>query len=207
MSNPILDLENISLGSARGRKAKPFYAQVQRELNAGDLEVLLNPPEVGEGLAIVKKMRNTHHMLARLLAEGRPPGECALVTGYSSSRISILQNDPAFKELVAYYRGQAQEKFLNVHERLASLGLAAIDELQERLEEDPDGFSKRELLDLGIAMMDRSVTQPKTGPGGGSGPAVALQVTFVESPHKQSEALGNDKPTIVIEGKVAPDGV
>lgn len=203
MSDPILDLDNIVIGSARGRRGKPFYATVQRELNEGDLDVLANPPTVGEPFSVVKKMRNTHHMLARLLAEGRPPGECALITGYSSSRISILQNDPAFKELVAYYRSQAEQSYLNVHERLAALGLSAVDELQERLEVNPDEFTRRELLDLSIAMMDRSVTKPSSTPGqSAGGQPISLQVTFVESPHKQSEALGHT-PGLVIEGKLS----
>jgi hypothetical protein len=201
MDKDIVMLENLVIGSARGRKAKAFFAQPVRELNMGDLQVLLNPPTLGVETNVVKKMRNTHHMLARLLAEGRAPGECALVTGYSPSRISILQHDPAFQELLGYYKSQAEAKYLDVHERLATLGMAALDELQERLEEKPEDFSNGALLKLATDMMDRSVTKPNAAPPTSG---VSLSVTFVESPHAQAEAISSTKPGLVIEGTKAP---
>ena len=180
-----LKLQDIVVGSARGRKGTPLKAQVVRELNESDLAIAANPPNYEVAANPIVKLRHTHHLLARLLAEGRPPGECGLITGYSSSRISILQNDPAFKELVEYYKGQAQEAFLNVHERIAALGLASLDELQERLENEPDKFSEPLLLKMATDLLDRTVTKPTATtppPSGG----LNLQVTFVQSPNADS---------------------
>jgi hypothetical protein len=117
-------------------------------------------------------------MLARLLAEGRKSEECSLITGYSTTRIWILKQDPAFKDLVAYYAAQTEAKFLDVHERLAALGMSTLDELQERLESDPDGFKNRELMELAEFALDRSVTKDSRK-GGPQGTPPAVAITFV----------------------------
>lgn len=179
MSNLSLDdLTNIAIGSARGAKRQPVFLSYQRDLEKSDLALVLNPPEKGIITNPIAKLRNSHHMLARLLAEGRRNGECSLMTGYSPSRISILQHDPAFQDLLAYYKANTEAKYLDVHERLATLGLATIDELQERLEDNPDGFSNKDMLALAEFALDRSVTKDqRKNVGGGSAPAIA--VTFI----------------------------
>jgi hypothetical protein len=177
MSFSLDELTNIAIGSARGAKRQPTFMSYQRDLNKGDLDLVQNPPEKGILTNPVVRLRNSHHMLARLLAAGRRPGECALMTGYSPSRISILQNDPAFQDLLAYYSANTEAKYLDVHERLATLGLASIDELQERLEENPDKFGNKDLLALAEFSMDRSVTKDQRKTGGGGTPSIS--VTFV----------------------------
>lgn len=113
----------------------------------------------------------------------------------------MLQNDPAFKELVAYYKAQASQAYLNVHERVAALGLAALDEIQERLEEKPEDFSIPMLHKMAVDLMDRTVTKPNEPPKPTAG--VNLQVTFVASPASQNDAIAGAKPGIVIEGDPA----
>jgi hypothetical protein len=98
---------------------------------------------------------------------------------------------------LAYYGTQAEAKYLDVHERIATLGMAALDELQERLEEKPEDFSNGALLKIATDLMDRSVTKPNAAPPTNG---VSLSVTFVESPHAQAEAISGAKPGIVIEG-------
>jgi hypothetical protein len=209
MTRDFLDLQDIVIGSARGRRqAAGFQGVVIRELNEADLEVINNPPDYASSTTPLVKIRHTHHLLARLLAEGRKPGECGLITGYSPSRVSILQRDPAFQELIEYYKTQAQEVFINVHERLSALGLAAIDELQERLENEPDKISDNMLLEIGKQMLDRTVTKPNAPPASG-GAGLNLNVTFVQSPHLENEALApklGAKVGEVIEGSLTPEG-
>lgn len=197
-----IDLENIAIGSARGRKAQPLHMAFSRELNESDLALILNPPEKGITTAPLLRLRNTHHMLARLLAEGRKPGECSLVTGYAPSRISTLQNDPAFKELIAYYSQNVEAKYLDVHERLATLGMATLDELQERLEEAPEGFKNRELIELAEFALDRSVTQDQRK-GQAQGGAPAISVTFVSAPAGPQALPVRSAP---IDLEVLPEG-
>lgn len=174
------DLQSLAIGSARGKKAMPLSMEFERELGPSDLPLILEPPPQGAFTPPLARIRNSHHMLARLLAEGKSGQEASLVTGYAPSRISILQNDPAFSELVVYYKGQVEAKYLDVHERLAMLGLSTLDELQARLEEDPDSFKNRELMELAEFALDRSVTKDarKAGANAGAG-APIVQVTFV----------------------------
>jgi len=154
-----------------------------RELTGADLELIHNPPPKGIVATPLSRIRNSHHMLARLLASGKKPGEVSLITGYSPSRVSVLQNDPAFKELVEYYSTQVEAKYLDVHERLASLGLSTLDELQERLESDPQAFKNRELLELAEFALDRSVTkEARKGGGNGAGGPPAISISFVGAP-------------------------
>ena len=195
----MLDLDQlVKIGSGRGgkRPARPLAIEVVRELGDEDLPAILSPAPLECVTSAVKTLRSSHHTLARLLAEGRKPGECSTITGYSLSRISILQNDPAFQELKAYYSAQLEPVYLNVHERLAQVGTDALEVIQERLDTDPDGFKNSELLAIVESTMDRSVAPAKGGPqartaGGGGG--VAVQVTFVS----------HDSPKgIEIEGRV-----
>lgn len=147
---------------AKGRR--PVYGEVVRELNEADIQTLWTAPEGGleSSTPAILRIKNSHHMLARLLAEGRKDVECSQITGYSPNRISILKRDPAFKELLEYYKSQVSEAFVNVHERLATVGLAAVEELHERLEEAPQGFANRELMELAELGLDRAGFGPKS---------------------------------------------
>lgn len=89
------------LGQGRPKKSPAILAV--RELTAADL---LTPK--GRAPA-VKVLRDSHHMVARLVAMGLRSGEVAERTGYSLVRISILKADPAFLDLVASYRADVNE--------------------------------------------------------------------------------------------------
>lgn len=110
----------------------------------------------------IAKIRDSHHALARLLAEGRKDVEISLLTGYSPSRISILKNDPAFSELVSYYKQNVSDTFVTVHERFASLSRDAAEELQSRLDETPETFDNEELMELAKLTADRTGFGPKS---------------------------------------------
>lgn len=206
MSDPLLDSLALTvldgLPSARGRRNADVGLEFVRELNAGDLDVLLNPPPKGMQTSALKQIRHKHHLLARLVAESKSGTEISYITGYSLSRISILKNDPAFKELVEYYQQNVQEVYLDVHQRIADLGLAAADELHERLEDNPKQFTNRELLDITEKMLDRSGLVETPQKGGGP---VAISVSFVASPNANAA-----KPELVeelpIDVEIGPGG-
>jgi len=63
-----------------------------------------------------------------------PVGDAAVFCGYTISRVSILQSDPAFKELLTFYREDAQRPYRDLHIRLSGLASDASELLQERLE-------------------------------------------------------------------------
>jgi len=133
-------------------------ASYSRDLGEADLALLAGLPAgaLEQSPSLVARLRHSHHLLARLLAEGRKPAECAAITGYSSSRISILQRDPTFADLVTHYREQTEAAYVNVHERLAALGVDTLDELHARLDETPEKFSVDELQGLLKLTMDRA---------------------------------------------------
>lgn len=169
-----------ALGPARGgrKPAQPSQIEIVRELGEGDL-VELNGARSTSTPATLVSLRHGHHMLAQALAKGMKPGEASLVTGYSSSRISVLQTDPAFKELLAHYKSLADSQFVDVLERMKQLGLSSMEELQERLDLSPESFSHGQLMDLTELMLVKG--QGKGG-GGPQTPGPTIEVKFISAP-------------------------
>lgn len=91
----------------RGRRALPAYVEISRELTAADLETL----QVERGIKppTLVTLRESHHSIARAVAQGLSGADISAMTGYSQSRISILKSDPAFAELVEHYRSRLDE--------------------------------------------------------------------------------------------------
>lgn len=140
--------------SPRGRKAKEIAVSFERNLERADIDALWALPEGGLASTTppLMKIRHRHHQLARLLAGGTKEAEAALITGYQISSISILKQDPAFKELLAYYKDQADEVFVDFYKRLQTLSLHTVDEVLDRLDSSPEDFSiedLQKLLELG----------------------------------------------------------
>lgn len=148
-----LGLNIVDLG--RGRPKKPLTAEIERPLNHADLELALTternskPPEL-------KRITDRHHALARLLAAGTTEGEAAMILGFDISRVSILKNSPAFQELLALYRSEVDREFATTLDHMAGLSRDALLELRERLEDEPEKFSNRELLSVVNDMVDRA---------------------------------------------------
>lgn len=166
-----MDLEGLegpqyTLGPAvppsRGRRPAPLSFSYVRDLGEQDILLLIQNPSRDVTTPSIKRLKTSHHNLARLLASGTTQAEASLITGYSPSRISILLHDPAFSELMAYYAEQTKEIYVNVHQRLADVGTMALEEIQERLEEQPEKFSTKELLDTLAATLDRGGYGPKS---------------------------------------------
>jgi hypothetical protein len=114
----------------------------------------------------VQKLRHSHHAIARHIASGKRVMEIAQITNYTPHRIHGLQGDPAFIELVSYYRAQVDAAFADAQVKLAMLGGDTIEVLHERLSDDPETFTNRELIALMESTMDRSVAPKKGGAGG-----------------------------------------
>jgi hypothetical protein len=125
---------NAELFRTRGRAAKPIEASLVRELDHADMVLLAT--EKGSKPSAVKRLTDRHHALARNIASGMSVTEAALFQGYTISRVSILQSDPAFKELLAFYREEAQRPYRDLHVRLSGLATDATVLLQEKLEAD-----------------------------------------------------------------------
>ena len=64
-----------------------------------------NPPSVQTRIT---RLRDSHHLLAKLLAIGIPEREVCRQTGYTFERLRRLRLSPAFQELVAGYAQAAE---------------------------------------------------------------------------------------------------
>lgn len=152
---------SLQLGSAKGARAKSLEAEVTRELNSSDMVVLQSSP-LGTQPAGIQRIRDSHHQLARTLAKGFSSVEASAMTGYSPSRISILRRDPAFAELLDFYRERVDAAEVDVIERLKTMSLDALQELHDRLINQPEEFKNQELIDLVSRTLDRSGYGPQS---------------------------------------------
>lgn len=157
-----LDLQTLTPGPSGGT---PVFV---RELTAEDRELSLNPP-ASPAQQRLKKIRDTHHALARALASGMGNAEASACTGYSIVRISILLADPAFQDLIAHYQEIVETAYADLYSRMGALSVDIIDELRERFEdgeEDSKGemkpLSTTQLHAMLISFADRTGFGPKT---------------------------------------------
>lgn len=98
----------------RGAIQSPIPIGQPVPLAAADLGKLREPRFVG---TTPQKLRDSHHMIARLSAMGLREFKIAEQTGYSRVRVQQLLDSPAMKELVARYREKVDETFVeNVDE-------------------------------------------------------------------------------------------
>lgn len=147
-----------------GRARRDVTAVQVRELDESDL--LLLQDEKGVKAPPLKRLSDRHHSLARCLASGMEEGNAAIVCGYDSSRVSVLKADPAFQELLAFYRADVTDKYLDMHGVLAGLSLDAAMELRERLEADMQADDKTvslpQLMELVKLGADRTGFGPQS---------------------------------------------
>ncbi len=103
-----------------------------------ELTVEDKPPAYDK--TVVKRLRDSHHALARAIASGMPLQAASAATGYSPSRISMLQADPSFRELLDHYRRTKEEAVIDVEARFLYAGLDSLQSYMEQLEDDPESI-------------------------------------------------------------------
>lgn len=163
-----LDIPFRTLGRA---KRKIVFAEV-RALERADIEMLQT--ERGTRAPPLKRLGDRHHALARCLASGMAETDAAIACGYVISRVSILKSDPAFKELLAFYREDTDRAYRDMHERLAGLSRDAADELHARLEEDMQADEKS--ISIGQLLEITKMGADRTGHGPQSSQNVNVNV-------------------------------
>jgi hypothetical protein len=160
-----MDLSDLDLDlvprQGPGRKAKAVRAEFSRELTSADLAMSPTLPSQAQPL---KRIRDSHHSLARVLASGAGEAQASAITGYSPSRISILKADPQFQDLLAFYREPTVDIVADLRSRMADMGLEALEELRERLHEQPEEFTVGLLNEVIKTMADRTGHAPQRGP-------------------------------------------
>ena len=129
-------------------------ASIIRSLMPTDLELL--EVEGSTKAPPLKRLGERHHALARCLAEGKQPWEAAITCSYSPSRVSILQADPTFANLVEYYRSNIDAEFYDPYKKLASITSDAMDILADRMEDAPEKMRTDQLIELSKMGLDRT---------------------------------------------------
>ena len=161
-----------------GRAAKPISVEFDRNLTAEDIALLSE--ERGEQkpkqLSSLTMLSERHRNLARLLAMGKPDWECAVITGYTASRISILKSDPAMKNLIKHYSEEKDIVFVQAHEKMAQVASTALDVLQERLE-DPEAVAE---MSTGQLLSIIEVSADRSGLGPSSKSEVSVNVNIAD---------------------------
>lgn len=194
MSEDLLD--ELDLGSATRRPKVDLYVEYERDLGAADLAALALPRGVRPKSLV--RIHASHHALARCLAAGMRPSQAALVTGYDGPRISVLQNDPAFIELVGEYRAEAKSVFADLAERMNNLSLDAIELLQERLHDSPETFDAGVLLDMIKVFADR------TGHGPNQEVHLSVSTDAIDRPPRETYEDWQKRRAVELEGPKGP---
>lgn len=189
-------------------------------LTKSDLAIVLEQRTTPQ--RALAKIRDPHHNVARLIAAGvKPNSAIAARTGYSINRISILSKDPAFAELVDYYRKLIVEGYreevddyvalatsnMLKAERMLAEKLERIDEEDESLPvrdliaisrdaADRFGYGKKTTKDLNVNMdfasqLEKTIARSKTID------ARPAPMRVVQSPTLSAPALSETPPALV----------
>lgn len=108
----------------------------------------------------LRKIRTIHHQAAYMLGSGAKPMQVARSLGFSAARVSVLQQDPAFKSLVETYKSAIIKDTIDVKSRALALSTLAMEELQDRLLDSPEELNPRLLLDIAAQTLDRAGYSP-----------------------------------------------
>ena len=186
-------LAEIDIGSARGGRKPQREADIAvvRSLTVDDLASLgESPDEKTLPSGQLQRLGYRHHQIAQLIARGMEEGEVSLITGYSPSYLSVLKSKSDFRSLVEYYHLQREQVFVDVLERMKDLGLQTLDELQGRLDAEPEKWTKRELMDMAkLLLVDSGASGGGFHGSSGGAPQVAVNVSFVRAAHPGSATV------------------
>ena len=108
----------------------------------------------------LKKLKEKHHSVARLIASGMQQRMVAHISGYTEGYISILMNAPAFAELVELYRIQSGAAAAVITEKLQTVGMKALEKLDAKIEADE--LNALELTSAAKLGLDRSGHGPQS---------------------------------------------
>lgn len=158
MAQPELSLAPRTVGRARA----VLDVVPVRELTESDLALLasereVTTPQVGP---LVQRLRDRHQALARCLAQGMTQVEASIITGYDQSRISLLLRDPSFAALVAGFKKMEDGLMADFMERTTTLTLTAINNLQDRLEDEANPLPASMELEIAKFGADRTGHAP-----------------------------------------------
>lgn len=174
---------------SRGRPGIAFFFEVDRDLTHEDIMRLVTDPTIGKvGPPVIQKLKANHHAIARYLASGRSVSETAELTGMTPQRVGDLERtDPAFRELLAYYRDQVDVSGIDEAREfrgdLRHIGRRSLEILKEKLADDKvvAEMSVDEARRLAEMALDRTDAPPRTAQ---NQPPPPTQITFNMGPRR-----------------------
>lgn len=159
-----MDLSKIIVPEGLELKPSMTTCTIEGVLDEEDLRLLAVGPNdaapAEDDPSDLKKIREKHHHVARLVASGMQQRLVSSITGYTESYISILLNNPSMQELVELYRIQNGAATQLATEKLKSVGLKALEKLDEKLEADL--LSNQEILAAAKLGLDRAGHGPQS---------------------------------------------
>lgn len=195
---------------SRGRPGSVLFFETDRELTHQDILRLATDTSISRvGPPILKRLKDNHHAIARYLASGRTVSETAELVGLTPQRVGDLERtDPAFGELLAYYRDQVRvsgvdeaREFRGV---LRNIGRGSLEAIKERLE-DPEAVAAMEtdtLRRLAEMALDRTDAPPRTAQ---TLPPPPTQITFNMGPRTLAGAQGAQGAKIIDHEELPSD--
>lgn len=130
-----------------------------RELMLGVEDAAAEPTEVDDP-SDLKKVRERHHSVARMVAGGLSQRMVSGLCGYTESYLSVLLNNPAMQELIELYRIQQGAGQAVAIEKLRTVGMKALESLDAKL--DKSELSNQEMLQLAKLGLDRGELGPSS---------------------------------------------
>jgi hypothetical protein len=189
------DVLHEILDLSRGRRPRlDVSCEVVRPLTEEDLPALDEAPQaVARQRLDPDRMRYVHQRLAQLVALGTKNEVISGLMGYSESYISSIKNDPTFQGLVAHYAENAQLGFVDAAQRLQMFGLSAVEELQKRLDSEPEAWTKKELMDAAdMAIAKPLAAQRNQVAGSAGGTGLNINIKFVEPQSPKAVVIEHD---------------
>jgi hypothetical protein len=190
----------LDLGSATGHaQGEPLTCSIVRALTIDDVPALQGPNAVDTPPQTLQALRHSHHQLAILLVQGYGESEAGMIVGYSPAYVTGLKADPTFAELIASYAGAREQRFADTIERMRGLGFRSLEELESRLESEPEKWTRRELMEMAELMLVKP--QAARGASGGSaGPAaVNVNLKFITADAQAQKSAGPSEPVMDLD--------
>jgi hypothetical protein len=168
-SNSFLQsLIQTELVPTKKNKKQKLFSNKTRDLTETDID-LMNGTSLNSKTPSILHIKTVHHQAASLIASGMRMVDVSAATGLCQSRLSILKNDPSFKDLLEHYSGEVREEetevrksLTQIKERILSLSSEALETLIQRIEEHPDEISTRDLGEIAKLALDRGGFAPVT---------------------------------------------
>jgi hypothetical protein len=148
----------MALPKSTRQIGKPPKILEARPLTREDLALITQKREYKPGR--VTEFRDSHHLVARLVAAGLRNDEVLERSGFSYQSLWRFNQDPAFQELVAQYRKEEIERYDRNRDEYAALifrnQLKAERKLADKLDDEEADLSTRDLITIARDAADRT---------------------------------------------------